>query len=217
MARLFGQTAGGLSATGDGDLNNYYDHVAAIQEADFRPDLELLDRLLVRSALGDYPEDISWTWNPLYQESGTELAQQDLATTQAESARLQDGILQRSQIMRRLKQEGRYAITDDQIEDAEREEMGEFDQSGEHGEGDSLSDDPAPAGKIDPKDSLNGAQVTAILEIISRVTSGEIKKSTAVKIMANAFPLSEQEAQELMREVSENSADPEELLRNRGR
>lgn len=138
MARLFGQTAGGLAATGEGDLNNYYDNVAAMQEGEFTPDLDKLDQVLVRSALGNYPEDIDWEWNPLYQESGTELAQQDLATTQAESVRIQDGILKRSHVMRRLKQKGEYAITDEEIEQAvkeeEAEESGMFDVPPEPGE-----------------------------------------------------------------------------------
>jgi len=130
MTRLFGQSAAGMNATGEGDLNNYYDSVRSMQESVFRPDLEKLDQVLVKSALGDFPDDVDWEWNPLYQESGTELAQQELAWAQAESARLDQGVLQQSHIAERLRQTGYYSITDDEIEamraDEQAERNGDF-------------------------------------------------------------------------------------------
>lgn len=116
MTRLFGRSAAGMNATGDGDLNNYYDGLAGAQETRYRPELEKLDEVLIRSAVGNIPEECEWQWNPLYQESGTELAQQELALAQANDIYYQQGSLQRSHIMLRLKGEGRYAIEDDEIE-----------------------------------------------------------------------------------------------------
>lgn len=123
--RLFGRAPQGENATGEGDLTNYYDSCASMQEAQFRPDLEKLDEVMVRSAVGDMPEDCEWTWQPLYQESGTELAQQNLADAQSEDIRLNQGTIQRSHVMQRLKSEGRYAIEDDEIERVKREEEAE--------------------------------------------------------------------------------------------
>jgi uncharacterized protein len=43
VTRLLGQSPAGLSATGDSDIRNYYDMIAARQEIDLRPQLERLD------------------------------------------------------------------------------------------------------------------------------------------------------------------------------
>ncbi len=50
MTRLLGQSPAGLSATGDSDTRNTYDMIAARQAIDLRPQLERLDRILLRSA-----------------------------------------------------------------------------------------------------------------------------------------------------------------------
>jgi phage-related protein (TIGR01555 family) len=120
MTRLFGQGAAGLNATGEGDMRNYYDAVGSMQEAQFRPDLEQLDEVMVRSALGEMPDDAMWRWEPLYQESGTELAQQDLAQAQTDDIRLQQGVVKPSHVMKRLQGDDKYALTDEDVERAER-------------------------------------------------------------------------------------------------
>ena len=138
MTRLFGQSAAGMNATGEGDLNNYYDSVRSMQEAQFTPDLQKLDAVLVRSALGDFPDDATWEWNPLYQESGTELAQQELAQAQAEGMRLDQGVLQRSHVAERIRQDGQYPISDEEIEQMRQDEqentLGAFQPDPETGE-----------------------------------------------------------------------------------
>lgn len=131
MTRLFGRSAAGLSATGEGDMKNYYDQVRSEQESTFREELEPIDQVLVRSALGDYPDDLSYEWLPLAQESGVELAQQDLARAQADQLRLDQKVVKKSQIMASLKADGRYSISDDDIDrqqKLEQEEENGFDQ-----------------------------------------------------------------------------------------
>ncbi len=66
VTRLLGQSPAGLSATGDSDTRNYYDMIAARQEVDLRPQLERLDRLLLRSA-GVELEAVSFAFRPLWQ------------------------------------------------------------------------------------------------------------------------------------------------------
>lgn len=114
--RLFGSAASGLNATGEGDMKNYHDRIKVKQEGDMRSGMEQLDQVLVRSAIGHYPEDLEFEWNPLHQESGTERAQQNLAEAQADSARLADGVIMRSHVMKRLQATGAYDITDEEIE-----------------------------------------------------------------------------------------------------
>lgn len=67
--RLLGQSASGLNATGEGDLDNYYDMVQSGQEDILEPELVKLDEVLVRSAIGYYPPDWSFEFVPLKQMS----------------------------------------------------------------------------------------------------------------------------------------------------
>ncbi len=124
-----------MNSTGEGDMGNYYDALAGTQESKYRSELERLDEVLVRSALGDFPEDCEWEWNPLYQESGTELAQQELAYAQSEEIRDRLNILKPSHAMLRLKNTGRYAITDEEIEAQKQIEEMDVDPFGDVGGG----------------------------------------------------------------------------------
>jgi len=69
ITRFLGQSPGGLNATGEGDLKNYYDSVASKQALGMTPALFNLDEALIRSALGDRPEDIWYEWASLWQMS----------------------------------------------------------------------------------------------------------------------------------------------------
>ncbi len=124
MTRLFGMSPGGLNSTGEGDLSNYYDSVTSAQETKYRPQLEQLDKVLIRSALGAVPDDCEWEWKPLKQESGTELAQQELADAQAAEIRMGQG-LKKSHVLMKMKNDGRYAITDEQIQEQQAIEEAE--------------------------------------------------------------------------------------------
>lgn len=217
MTRLFGQSPAGMNATGESDLRNYYDSVGSAQESRYRPQLERLDEAMIRSALGKIPEDCEWEWSPLYQESGTELAQQELAAAQSEDLRLNQGVILPSHIMLRMKNEGRYAITDEEIQRQQEQEQAEREGLFDPDPGVEDPSDPQaqvmadPAlESIDPDSSLNGAQVTAMLDVVNRVRSGELTRPTAIRIMATAFPLSEERAAEILSEVQEREITPEE-------
>lgn len=72
MTRLFGQSPGGLNATGDSDLSNYYDRIQASQELEITPAMSVLDECVIRSALGSRPAEIFYVWNSLWQTTDKE-------------------------------------------------------------------------------------------------------------------------------------------------
>lgn len=84
--RFMGQSSSGLNSTGEGDLDNYYDMLAAYQTYDISPALQLFDECLVRSATGSYPEDAVVSWNPLKQMDEQEIAA--IGKTTAESIKI---------------------------------------------------------------------------------------------------------------------------------
>jgi phage-related protein (TIGR01555 family) len=83
VTRLLGQSPAGLSATGESDIRNYYDRVAADQENDLTPTINRLDEVLIRTALGDRDPSIYYEWTPLWQMSEEEKADVALKKAQA--------------------------------------------------------------------------------------------------------------------------------------
>lgn len=86
MTRLFGQSPGGLNASGESDLRNYYDRIASGQELEMTPALVLLDNTLTMSALGQLPTDLYYEWAPLWQLSDREKA--EILKLKADAARV---------------------------------------------------------------------------------------------------------------------------------
>lgn len=73
--RLLGQSPAGMNATGESDLRNYYDRVAAMQTLEMQPAMYILDECLIRSALGVRPAEVHYIWSSLWQVSDKERAE----------------------------------------------------------------------------------------------------------------------------------------------
>jgi len=84
--RLLGQAPAGLNATGEGDIRNYYDRIAAEQRVTLGPALRRLDEALILSALGSRPAEIRSEWAPLWQLGAGEAAA--IGKTKAETSSL---------------------------------------------------------------------------------------------------------------------------------
>lgn len=65
VTRLWGTSAKGLNATGEGDDTNWNKMVETGRELETRPCLEHLDQALVPSALGNVPAELWWKFGPL--------------------------------------------------------------------------------------------------------------------------------------------------------
>lgn len=75
ITRFLGQSPGGENSTGEADMRNYYDHVRALQNLALGPGMRLLDRVIVQSALGTWPEGLHYEWAPLWAMTETEKAE----------------------------------------------------------------------------------------------------------------------------------------------
>jgi len=84
--RFLGQSPLGMNATGEGDLRNYYDRLAAEQELNLRPSLEKITEIMIRSELGSRPDDIDFDFSPLWQSTKKERA--DIGKIEAETDRI---------------------------------------------------------------------------------------------------------------------------------
>lgn len=83
MTKLFGRSPAGMNATGESDLQNYYDYINAQREAKLRPVLERLLPVLAMSVWGAVPENLSVDFPPLWTPTAKELA--DIAKSKAEA------------------------------------------------------------------------------------------------------------------------------------
>lgn len=62
---------------------------------------------------------------------------------------------------------------------------------------------------VDPMTALNGAQVTALLETVTLVTQGMLPKQSAIEIIVASFPVDRAQAEAILADVEENSAQQE--------
>jgi DNA topoisomerase IB len=74
ITRLLGSSPGGLTATGESDTRNYYDMIKSMQINELDNKLYDIDQVLIRSALGTYPEGIEFEFNSLWQMTPEEEA-----------------------------------------------------------------------------------------------------------------------------------------------
>jgi phage-related protein (TIGR01555 family) len=123
--RFLAQDPKGLNATGAGDTRNYYDRISSDQRLRLTPSMQLVDEVIVRSALGTYPEGIFYNWNPLWQLTETEKI--DNAKKKSEIVKVDHdlGLIPVSALVaarqNQLIEDGTYPGLEDALRDAEAE------------------------------------------------------------------------------------------------
>ena len=80
VSRFLGTSAGGLNATGEGDMEVYFDKIQAMQ-SDLEAEIYTLDTALLRSAGVD--PALNYDWTPLEQANATEVATTNKTTTES--------------------------------------------------------------------------------------------------------------------------------------
>ncbi len=126
LTKIFGTSAKGMNATGEGDERNYYDALRSGQVTKLEPGVRAIDEVMVRSALGTMPEDYDWAWNPLAQQSQIETAQSNQLQAQTDQMYLDMGVVKQSQIQRNLQSQEQYQFEDDEITEQENAESDFF-------------------------------------------------------------------------------------------
>jgi hypothetical protein len=130
VTRLFGTSAKGLNATGDGDMKNYYNSIRSKQNTTLDPAIHPIDEVLVRSALGYMPDDYNYEWNPLAQLNDKEIAEAAKLRADTDIAYLDANVIQVSQVQRNLQSSEQYQFDDAKIAELEKlEEPNLFDET----------------------------------------------------------------------------------------
>lgn len=109
VTRLFGQSPAGLTATGESDIRNYYDHIASKRKTQLRRPLMRLAKMLIRSAIGRLPENLTITFPPLWQVSATEQATIEKTNAERDKIYLDQGVVTEGLVARQLKADDVYS------------------------------------------------------------------------------------------------------------
>jgi phage-related protein (TIGR01555 family) len=123
-SRFLGQAPGGLNATGDGDLENYYNNIAAYQETRLDPKYERLFDILGRSVLGrerwlQIRPKFEIEFEPLWNLKGTEKAQVDQTVVQMLRDLKADGVIPAEKVVEEINAKKIFAteLNEDDIPD----------------------------------------------------------------------------------------------------
>ena len=166
VTKLFGRSPSGMNATGDSDMQNYYDFIDGLRESQLRPILERLFPVICMSCWGEVPEDLSIQFPPLWTPTATELAGIATAKSQAVIAAFQSNLLKQGAAQKELKkladETGMFdSIEDDEIEANKDKTYQDLQQMADPmaglfgGKEDDRDDEDWPAGK-----SAAGAEKT---------------------------------------------------------
>ncbi len=83
---LMGDSPAGLNATGDSDIRNFYDHIAAMQRRKLRPVLRQIVSIILRVLYGDKaPKKWDIEFRPLWQPTEKEVAETRFQIAQADA------------------------------------------------------------------------------------------------------------------------------------
>lgn len=124
VSKLYGRNPAGLNATGEGDLQNYYDSIAQAQESNLRPVLDKLLPVIAVSTWGFIPDDLDFTFNSPRTVSEKEKAELSASIAGAVAQLVTAGVINQKQALKELKAAaditGRWTnIGDEEIEAAD--------------------------------------------------------------------------------------------------
>lgn len=75
VTKLFGRSPAGLNATGEADMQNYYDYIDGLRETELRGIIERLLPVMALSAWGMVPEDMDIDFPPMWTPDAKEIAE----------------------------------------------------------------------------------------------------------------------------------------------
>lgn len=124
VTKLFGRAPAGLNATGESDMQNYYETVQQAQETTLAPILDKLLPIMCMSEFGAVPDDLDYMFNPIRTPNDKDVADlADKKTTSIVSV-YQAGVISQRTALKELKQlsdtTGLFTnITDEDIDNAD--------------------------------------------------------------------------------------------------
>ena len=128
VTKLFGRSPAGLNATGESDMQNYYDTIEEKQENELRPVYDKLLPIVMMSTLGGIPDDFDYEFNPVRKPPADEMADLASKNTDSVTKAFQAGLISQRIALKELRQQSEQTgmwtnVTDEDIEKADDEVM----------------------------------------------------------------------------------------------
>lgn len=126
LTRLLGVSPKGLQSNGDGEERDYQSMVTSWQDDLLVPGLDVLDEVMIRSAIGDKPDDIYYEMAPLSELSEKDAAEVDKKTAETLKIYTDTGILPDAAVAKiaanKIIESGRFPGSEEAFEE-HREEL----------------------------------------------------------------------------------------------
>jgi uncharacterized protein len=197
MTILFGMAPAGLNATGESDLQWWYETCAAMQVERLEPHLRRLITLLMLAKEGPTKGRLVKSWEikfrPLKQMTAIEVASLRKTVAESDQIYIAAQVIGAEEVaLARFRPEG-WSM-DTKIDLALRQAIVDADRAAAEAQR-ALT---AGGAEKAQDTALNGAQVTALLEILKSVADGQLPRETGVRLIVTAFDVTEEEAEKLM-------------------
>lgn len=138
VTKLFGRSPAGMNATGESDMQNYYDTIEEKQESVLRPIYDKLLPIMAMSALGAVPDDLDFEFNAVRRPDEDEMSDLASKNTDSVTKAFQAGLISQRTALKELRSQSEITgmwtnITDEDIEKADdtiqdpNEGMGDMD------------------------------------------------------------------------------------------
>jgi phage-related protein (TIGR01555 family) len=119
VTKLVGISPSGMNATGESDLLNYDDGVQSIQENDMRPVIDWMDSIILASS--NFGDPFEYEFRPLKQLTEIEQATVDYQNAQRDQIYLDQDIIESSDVIAELAEQGTYVTIDENRVELEKE------------------------------------------------------------------------------------------------
>ncbi len=213
LTKLMGQSPAGMNATGESDRIIWAETVESQRHHNLEPELVRLADLVMLSSdgptKGRLPERWELEWPALIHMTDEQVATIRKTIADADKIYLDTGVAFPEEIaISRFGPGGWSMETMLQLEDRAEILKGEpLDDDTDPGTPADDLDDPAdPKVEVDPGTAFNGAQVTALKDLVIAAATGEIPRSAAVQIIAASYPLTVDQAEAILRDVQRATA-----------
>jgi len=124
ITKLFGRSPAGMNATGESDMQNYYDTVEENQLFALMPVLDKLLPVMVMSEWGQIPDDLDYKFNPIKTADNKEMSELADKSTTAINTVFLSGLISQKTALKELRQQSEITglfsnITNDDIDKAD--------------------------------------------------------------------------------------------------
>ena len=173
VTKLFGRSPAGMNATGESDMQNYYDTIEEKQESILRPIYDKLLPIMAMSAIGAVPDGLDFEFNAVRRPDEDEMSDLASKNTNSVTITFQAGLISQRTALKELRSQSEITgmwtnITDEDIEKADdtiqdpNKGMGDMDgffgnarsslgNQGESGENGKQDPSPRPDESAQPK------------------------------------------------------------------